>query len=669
MNYEQIKLIDFSQGIRSAEVYRNDLALQEQIERERLAIAGYGINYGLNLTLLPNNMFSLQVTNGTLVDKEGKEKYINNKNFEIERPKLISKRQKVYSEQNGKIALEDIPYSINRDMPSQYAEKKYWNIEIYYEDNPSYFLNISAIDKNIIYTDAANINRAIIVNYATAYDRIDTVYINSQYNIDVKCGISSNTPSAYIPEDNKYILGFIKVLSKSFNNIKDILEAKTSIIEEFDNRRTVYTDLNNKLYLCGTPFESLLKIYFEEPKQPKEGMLWYDMTTNKLRIWRKTDFFVFSDVYTYTSSDPNNPQLFDTSVGYFEKQLSVYINKFDSINGTWKKLTPEEIELYTDLDDNDKDIVESKQFRIVPKLIQGNKIKYAINRYDESYYWVPINDTSYIPAFECKMWCPNKNEDNLLEYLPGLTIDELMIDRDKHDFKHFLFKQNELHLRYTPYKNELNIIINQIPLHRDQFNEITVNDILNSSELTNLAINSYGYTIKELEELKNEYLDIGLGFKFVNKLDKPCFIEVDITHRVNDSILKNKLLRNATFSKSETIIYDSTKQIEIENTLIITTLIPYKYGEEQLDVYINGKRIKKELITEISNTKILGSNCKSFSINKDNLALVHGDEISYKITTNVYSYDHVESAMKELNKELYDKIRELENEIDKIKNQ
>ena len=52
MDYRQLKIIDFSQGIKSSEVMNNDLSLQEQIERERLAIAGYGINFGLELELI-----------------------------------------------------------------------------------------------------------------------------------------------------------------------------------------------------------------------------------------------------------------------------------------------------------------------------------------------------------------------------------------------------------------------------------------------------------------------------------------------------------------------------------------------------------------------------------------------------------------------------------------
>ena len=71
----------------------------------------------------------------------------------------------------------------------------------------------------------------------------------------------------------------------------------------------------------------------------------------------------------------------------------------------------------------------------------------------------------------------------------------------------------------------------------------------------------------------------GIGFKLLNKLDRPAFIEVDVTHRVNDSILKNKMQRSATFTTEETIIYSS--DLKINNEIIIKTKAPYLYGENQ----------------------------------------------------------------------------------------
>lgn len=671
MKYEQLKLIDFSQGIRSSEVMHNDIALQEQIERERLAIAGYGINFGLDLSLTDD--FKLTVDNGTIVDKEGVEQYIKTKSFTIEKPNLIAKRQRLFATENGIIELEEIPYANSQLMPSEYVmNSDDWGITAYYEDSPSSHVNISSIKDKTLYTDAKNAKRAIIVTYSAAYDRIDTVYINNDYELKISAGIDSTTPSAYITNDCKYVLGFVEVVSHYFDKDTNKTFAKASIIKKFDNRRTVYTDRENNLYLCGIPFESLLKIYFKEPENPKEGMLWYDMTTNKLKIWRRTDHFMFTDVIDYTSIDPNNPRKFNTSVGYYKGQLSVYIENANQAEDgkVWTKLADDQLEYYTDLQESEKGTMESKQFRIIPALVSGTKIKYTINRYDGSYYWVPINDTSYVSTFEYKLWAADKSGKGLVEYLPGLNLDEMKEERPDHDLKHFLFRSDELHLRFTPYKNELSVMIDQIPLHRDQFAEITLDDVLKDKDLMELATTHYGYSTAYLQDLKNTYQNIGLGFKFINKLDHPSFIEVNIQHRVNDSILKNKFQRNASFTKSQTITYNGAKTSRyrtVQQNIEIDTDIPYKLGEEQLEVFVNGLRVKKELITEITTgEELLGATCRKFSINPAELSLNSGDEITYKITTNVYSYDHVESAIKEFQQELVDKVADLEAMIRKM---
>ena len=671
MDYRQLKIIDFSQGIKSSEVMHNDLSLQEQIERERLSIAGYGVNFGLELKLTEG--FELTVTSGTVVDRDGKEQFVQGRTFEIDKPNLIMRKEKLLATEEGILKLDDVPYSETRMEPAEFTDTSAnWGIDLYYEEDPSTEIRISSIRDNVLYTSAKNPKKVVIANYNVAYDRIDTVYINDNYDLTIKAGIDSTTPSAYIPEDCKYVLGFVKVISKFYDEDLKHPVAKAFIIKEFNNRRTVYTDLNNNLYLCGIPFESLLRIYFEEPKNPKEGMLWYDMDTNKLKIWRRTDFFMFTDIVTYTSINPNDKQIFTTSVGYKKKQLSVYIET-RSTDGdkVWTKLRPEQLELNTDLLETEVDIKESKEFRIIPKMVSNTKVKYTINRYDDSYYWVPINDTSYISANEYKLWAPNLTGKGLVEYLPGLNLDEMQEERKNHDLKHFIFKASELHLRYTPYKNELSLMVDQIPLHRDQFVEITVEDILNSSELTDMAIKHYGYTTEFLQELKEEFKELGLGFKFVNSLDKPAFIEVNIQHRVNDSMLKNKFQRNATFAKTETITYDpnskATPLQEKTSSIQIPTSIPYRYGEEQLEVYIDGKRMRKELITEVTEGEpILGAMCKQFLINPSQVGLKNGSEITYKITTNIYSYDHVESAIKEHQQELLNKVSDLEAIIRKL---
>ena len=660
MKYNEIKMIDFSQGIKSSEVMNNDSALQEQIERERLAIAGHGIGFGLEIALTD---FNVSVGTGTIVDSDGIEKVITSKNFTIELPKIIMRKQKIYPTSDGMLTLEDIPYSIDRTETSECNTNSiYWGIDAYYEDNPGVSINISSVRGNIVYTNAKDTSRAVIINYNSALDRIDTIYIDDDYTLQVSEGVDSTTPSSYIPSKCKYVLGFIKVISKFYDESTGSTVAKAFIIKEFNNRRTVYTDINNNLYLCGIPFESLLRIYFDEPINPKEGMLWYDMGTNKLKVWRRTDAFMFTDILTYMAIHINEAQKFKTSVGYKKDQLSVYIQKSVGDENIWIKLSDNEIDYYSDQSESVKGTKESTEFAIVPRMVEGTVIRYTINRFDESYYWVPINDTSYMNALEYKIWCPSKDDTTLVDYLQGLNIEEMPIDRADHDLKNFIFNRDEMNLRFTPYKNELSIMVDQIPLHRDQFVEITVEDIINDKELTKMAVNSYGYTVDYLQKLKIEYSNIGLGFKFINALDRPGFIEVNIEHRVNDSMLSNKFQRSATFSKSETIIYDASSMSS--GNITINTLIPYRYKEEQIDIYIDGRRIKKSNFEEIAGTeKIIGSMCKSFSINTSKLNIINGTEISYKITTTIYSYDHIESLIEESNKEINDKIAKLEETI------
>ena len=119
------------------------------------------------------------------------------------------------------------------------------------------------------------------------------------------------------------------------------------------------------------------------------------------------------------------------------------------------------------------------------------------------------------------MWAPNEDGSELLEYLPGLRLDEMQPERPGHDLQTFLFKQEEMPLRFHPYKNELSVMIDQIPLHRDQFIEITIEDVLNDTSLVELATDYYGWTTEFLEELHNEYKELGIGFKLVNPLDRP----------------------------------------------------------------------------------------------------------------------------------------------------
>ena len=107
---------------------------------------------------------------------------------------------------------------------------------------------------------------SVNVKYYYTYRRRDVIYIDNEFKIRCREGITSPSPS--IPELNKneysYILGYVEVNGHSIEN-----KAIMKVIKEFKSVRNVYSDSNNKLYLCGTPFDSLKVIHLVEPRTPK----------------------------------------------------------------------------------------------------------------------------------------------------------------------------------------------------------------------------------------------------------------------------------------------------------------------------------------------------------------------------------------------------------------
>ena len=88
---KKLKLIDFSQGIKSTEVQHNFEVLQNQLNKERISVAGSGIAYGLDFSI---NDFVLTIKEGCLIDNKGEEVYIDETNITIQKPILIEKIEK-----------------------------------------------------------------------------------------------------------------------------------------------------------------------------------------------------------------------------------------------------------------------------------------------------------------------------------------------------------------------------------------------------------------------------------------------------------------------------------------------------------------------------------------------------------------------------------------------
>ena len=675
---KKLKIIDFSQGIKSTEVQHNFDALQNQLNKERISVAGSGIAYGLNFSI---EDFVLKIEEGCLINKKGEEVYIDETNITIQKPILIEKIERgLIANEYNRVYLTEIPYALNRLTVSQNVPISESGISatlsgtednIPLASNEERVLNLKPVMGTL---EGASID----VKYYYTFKRRDVIYIDNDYKIQYREGITSPSPSvpSLKKDEYTYILGYIEVNGHDLDILTNEVKAGVKIIKDFKSIRNVYTDDNNKLYLCGTPFESLKVIHLVEPSNPEENTFWYDATTNKLKIWKATDEYTFAKEYTVTTSNPNAEHKFTTDVSYLYKgkQLSVYLNG--------KKLNSNEYIEGSDLTTTQKreSYIFSSEFQVLVDLTTGDKISYRIERTDGFMEWVSINDSSYINLEERLLWNPDE-----------MKYEEAVCEHDKQHF--FFHATKNKSCLFTPDKNCLEVLIDQIPLHNDQFKEITMIDAIASEDadmIKRKLISYYGYNDEfSMENIHEEYENIGIGFKLNAPLDKDSYVEVRVKQRVNSNPISKRFQRTATFvaeGSEEYIQYIKEDNGNvIYNPPIFKTQAQYRYDENQLDVFLNGRRLEKDIewIEVKSNQRSLKAvPCDSFELLPSS-GIANGDRVSYKLTTTVYSYDHVQMLLSDFDKKIEDceyiieKTREdiyatkenVENQIEIVENQ
>jgi hypothetical protein len=272
-------------------------------------------------------------------------------------------------------------------------------------------------------------------------------------------------------------------------------------------------------------------------------------------------------------------------------------------------------------------------------------------------------------------------------------------DDYEYKYQYFIFhKDKDLEMHFTPGRNELTVLINQMILHRDQYEELTAYDLLNMDvehPVRRAAAAFYGWTTHELTKLMEDYDSIGIGFKLAEPLDSglnansqpyhmadgsnDLYVEAIVERRYCSTPMKRKFQRTATFVAEETLVVDDI----IKETGIVT--LPdsehYRYDENQLEVFVNGFKLSGPSIFDLDPEyieefgcylqspyegkpdKIIAPieeeysgdqsefiqnkarRCTKFKILR-NLNL--GDVITYRITTNVYSYDHIDEILDSL---------------------
>ncbi len=263
---------------------------------------------------------------------------------------------------------------------------------------------------------------------------------------------------------------------------------------------------------------------------------------------------------------------------------------------------------------------ENMIYFIKPEFPKENQLWYDIEteilyiyRPDENgeYKWMPVNDLSRFNR----------------EY--GVFSE----DENPTDLRTFTFK-DKANLRFVPGHNQLTIVIDQIVIMRDQFEELS-----DASEYDKDACTGYGFRLK-------------------NPLERPSRVEVYVDQSVSTKANGLELFPHiAAFIDIESLdVNDSSV-----NKILLES--EYEIGNDQLEVWLNGRYLRNqvefvEMTKEFIDVSIdnLGQLSNVFKI----LAPLNvGDVITYKVTRQMATYDNLRKVTDALNKKVDDAVEGL----------
>lgn len=251
--------------------------------------------------------------------------------------------------------------------------------------------------------------------------------------------------------------------------------------------------------------------------------------------------------------------------------------------------------------------------RPTPNMLWYDRYTHKLYAY-LAYEWVALDNKSMAPVLEYKLFTP--------EECPP-------------DLKTFLFRKTEdMNVRFVSGQNELKIMIDQYPLFRDQFEEITYKQALEDESIRQL-LPHFGYSFEEGFDIK--YENIGIGFRLVEPLKTASYVEAQVMHRVVDANIHSRHQRSASFIHTGFIDLES-EQTEFE------TNVPYRYDENQIQIMTADKNMFEHFDYEEVGT-MQGELTRKVKLNR---AFGYPQRIHYRITTNVYSYDHIASLLEDL---------------------
>ena len=214
------------------------------------------------------------------------------------------------------------------------------------------------------------------------------------------------------------------------------------------------------------------------------------------------------------------------------------------------------------------------------------------------------------------------------------------------DLQTFTFEEKQ-NLRFIPGYNQLTIVIDQVVIMRDQFEEL-YDDVRYESD---------GVT--------------GYGFKLKTPLERPSIVEVYCDHSVNTNSDAMELFPHiASFVDTKVFTIQSDT-----DSNIFTTDGEYELGNNQLEVWLNGVLLNSpNLFCELkadetaSTADDLGILSNKFQVL---VTLKAEDTITYRITRHMATYDNFRKVSDALNEKVntaIDELHESQVELDNLIN-
>lgn len=229
--------------------------------------------------------------------------------------------------------------------------------------------------------------------------------------------------------------------------------------------------------------------------------------------------------------------------------------------------------------------------------------------YTEEFEWFPVNDLARFRR-ETKIYEPSDNPEDLQTFIFDNTADKNLV--------------------FVPNQNQITVIIDQVVLMQDQYEEL------------------YDKNAGKSEAS-------GYGFRLIEPLDEPRVVEVRVEHSANTQNYTQDL-----FSKVAAFIADGELQIQDFSTKYHYLPEQYETGKCELELWLSGRRLMRgedfyEARLNPDNTKELvapGDVSSLSNLVYIDLPISASDTISYKITRFMATYSNFNASLEPIKNSL-----------------